>query len=131
MTTIRWTFTEVETDETYTLPLNPDAMTSPYTDRVFEYSYGTRYQGSQLLHTVRRPDRPKDWEFSGVIRDQAHHDALVTWVRKPGLIHVEDHLGRVFEVMLTAFEPTDRKPTAHVPWRLRYTMKALLLRRVS
>jgi hypothetical protein len=66
-----------------------------------------------------------------VIRTKAHHDDLETWSKKPGKIHVADHLGRSFEVMILSFEPTDRKPTPSTPWRMRYTMKTLLLRRLS
>lgn len=131
MSTVRWTFTEVETSEEYTVPINPDAMTSPYSDRTFQHAGGTRLLGGRWLTSVRTPDAAKEWEFSGPIRTQAHHDDLETWSKKPGLIHVSDHLGRVFEVMFTAFEPTDRKPTGQTPWRLRYVMKALVLRRVT
>lgn len=131
VTTLRWTFTEVDTSETYTVPINPDAMTSPFKDRSLEHAASKRFGGSTAITSFRHADSPKEWEFSGVIRTQAHHDALKAWEQKPGLIHISDHLGRVFEVMLTSFAPTDRKPTGGVTWRLRYVMKALVLRQVS
>lgn len=128
--TTRWTFTEVATTATYTVPINPDAMSSPTQERQASTAFGIS-GGRVRPRTLMSPPQAKEWEFSGAIRTQEHHDALLEWSRKDGLVRVTDHLGRVFEVMFTSFQPTERQPTRSTPWRLRYTMKALLLRRIS
>jgi hypothetical protein len=128
--TVRWRFVEVETGEQYTVPINPDSMSSPFHDRQFTTSFGSRAGGNRL-RTIERPAPPKEWEFGGVIRTKAHHDALDVWAKKPGLINVYDHLGRAFQVVFTAFEPVDRQPTPQTPWRMRYVMNALVLRRLA
>ena len=130
MTTQRWVLTEVDTGDTWTMPINPDSMTSPVLERSMTTTYGSNV-GTARLRTFVTPSRALDWSWSGVIRTKAHHDALEAWSRKPGKVRVTDHLGRTFEVMLQGFEPTDRKPTPTTPWRLRYTMKTLLLRRIA
>lgn len=128
--TTRWTFTEVETGETYTMPINPDSMSSPFHDRQLVTTYGSR-AGGDRLRTIERPAPAKEWEFGGVIRTQAHHDDLADWAKKPGLVNVADHLGRTFQVVFTDFQAEERKPTPQTPWRLRYTMSALVLRRLT
>lgn len=128
--TVRWTFAEVGTTETYTMAINPDSMTSPTQDKNLTTAFAIA-DGRLGGRTFRSRAEAKEWEFSGVIRTQAFHDALEAWSRKPGKVRITDHLGRTFEVMFTSFEPVDRKPTPSVPWRLRYTMKTLLFRRIA
>jgi hypothetical protein len=112
------------------MPINPDSMSSPHQDRQISTSYGTRY-GVNRLRSFVTPSPAKEWTWGGVIRSEAHYDALLAWVKKPGKVRVTDHLGRTFEVFIQAFEPEDRKPTPQTPWRLRYTVTTLLLRRIS
>lgn len=126
----RWTFVEVDTGLAYEMPINPDSMSSPHQDRQLTTSYGARTLTGRL-RTFEHPTPAKDWEFAGVIRTQEMYDALVTWSKVPGKVHVTDHLGRTFEVLFDSFEATDRRPTGTNKWRMRYSMKALLLRRVS
>lgn len=128
--TNRWVLTEVSTGATWTMPINPDQMSSPHQDRAINTAFGTR-KGHDRLRTFVTPSPAKEWSWGGVIRTKAHYDALEEWAKKPGKVRVTDHLGRTFEVMIQAFQPEDRDPTARVTWRLRYQMSTLLLRRVS
>lgn len=128
--TERWTFHELATGETYTVPINPDAMTSPFGDRQAKTAT-TTHDPNGRIRTFMSATTPVQWEFSGAIRTQAHHEALETWAKKPGLIRVTDHLGRTFEVLFVSYEASDRRPTRSTPWRLRYVMKASLLRRTA
>ncbi len=130
--TTRWILTDPATAETWTMPINPDQMSSPQPTRTLSTVSGTgRYQNAARLRTFMTPSAAVDWEWGGVIRSQAHHDTLRTWARKPGEVHVTDHLGRTWAVLFTRFTPVERRPTPLVPWRQRYTMNALILRRVS
>jgi hypothetical protein len=130
VSTKRWIFTEVDTGETYTVPINPDSMSSPFQDRQIQQVYGSR-EGYNRMRSFELPAPAKEWEFGGAIRTQAHHDALRTWSKKPGLVNVTDHLDRTFQVVFQGFEATDRSPTPQTPWRQRYTMSALVLRRLA
>lgn len=127
---MRWTLTEVATGATWTMPINPDSMTSPLRQREFTTARGVGGRIKQV-RVFQSAAQPVEWEWSGVIRTKAHYDALEEWIKKPGKVRVNDHLGRTFEVMLQTFEPEDRQPTHQTSWRLRYTMKALVLREVA
>lgn len=126
----RWILTHVDTSETWTMPLNPNKMSSPHQDRSIQTSYGTR-QGTQRLRGFVTATEAKEWTWSGVIRTKEHYDKLEEWAKKTGRVRVTDHLGRVFEVFIQEFIPEDRQPNKKVSWRLTYQMTTLLLRRIS
>ena len=129
--TQRWVFAEVGTANTWTVPLNPDSMSSPIAQRTLTSAFAA-YQGSpRTPSTMMRTPASTQWEFSGVIRTKAHHDDLIAWCRKPGKVRITDHLGRTFEVMISDIEIADRRPTPNTPWRLRYTVTASILRRIA
>lgn len=128
MSTVRWTLRDTATLVLWTMPINPDSMSSIHPRRNLRFGYGTRTDPRIRAFSGSR--EPIDWEWSGVIRSKSHYDQLVLWAEKSVAVDVTDHLGRTFRVFITEFNPTDRKPTPTVPWRLRYTMKALILERV-
>lgn len=130
MSTKRWIFIEVDTGATYTVPINPDSASSPFPDRQIQQVYGSR-EGYNRMRSFETPAPPKEWEFGGVIRTQAQHDTLRAWSKKPGAINITDHLDRTFQVVFQDFQATDRSPTPNTPWRQRYTMSALILRRLA
>lgn len=122
----RWTLREVATDETWTMPISPDSMTSPEPKRAL------RTAGRQARKRVfQTPPPPRDWEWGGVIRTKQHHDTLLAWSLKDAEIDVTDHLDRTYRVAITEFSPTDRASTPRTPWRQRYTMKATILGRIA
>lgn len=113
------------------MPINPDQMSSPHQARQLQTSYGGTRSSVDRFSSFETPMDAKEWSWSGVIRTKEHYDKLEEWAKKSGKVRVTDHLGRTFEVFIQSFDPEDRKPNANVSWRLRYTMTALLLRRVS
>lgn len=127
--TQRWKFVDPATSSEWVLPINPNRMSAPPL-LAKQLRFGTSSRTGRLS-AFRRPAPARPWEFSGVIRTQAHHDGLLEWAKKKCAIEVHDHLGRVFVVVITAFEPQDRRPTPSTPWRLNYTMKTLMLRRAA
>lgn len=133
--TVRWVLTHVETGDSWTMPINPNSMSSPHQDRQLATAYGTKavagVGGGERIRTFRTPSPAKEWTFGGVIRTKEHYDALEEWAKKSGKVRITDHLGRTFEVLIQSFQPEDRKPMATVTWRLTYQMSTLLLRRVS
>lgn len=124
----RWMFTDSSVPETWTHPINPNTMSSPYQTREGDHSAGRHNTVAVFVGAAKAP---KEWSFGGVIRTQAHHDQLDRWARKKKVITVSTHQSEVFEVILTSFEPEDRRPTPTVQWRMKYQMKALVLRRVA
>lgn len=130
MSTQRWKLVDVDSGEEWVMPMNPRSMTAPSTGRIIRTAYGVR-SGEDRVRSFETPAAAQPWEWTGFIRSQDHHDTLREWALRSGVIEVHDHLGRVFEVAITDFIPTDRKPTARTPWRLTYTIKTLLLRRTA
>lgn len=126
--TTRWTFYDPVEDETFVFAINPDSAASPFAPKGLTFARGRR--AGDRHSTIRRPQTLMDWQFGGVIRTQAFHDALYEWVGRRRIIHIKDHLDRTFECYLTSFEPTDRAPTKNVRWRLRYVMKVQILRQL-
>jgi hypothetical protein len=112
-------------DETWTMPINPDSVTDlNLLARSMQFARGARDQRVRTF--VGKPgEKPYNW--GGVIRTQAHYDQLVAWAEKTNPIEVTDHLSRTMRVFVVAFEPADRPPTKLLNWRLRYTMKTILL----
>lgn len=125
----RWTLRDTVTNEVWEMPISPDSMSSPFGTKNFQFASGLR-AGLDRIRTFTSPGQPVGWEWGGVIRTKAHYDALEDWASKSVPIEVTDHLARTWLVFLTSFEPTDRPPTVLVQWRLRYSMKSLLLRQV-
>lgn len=126
----RWVLTDPATSETWTMPINPNAMTSPFPSKNLSHAYGV-LRGSERAQSFLHPPALVQWEWRGVIRSQEHHDTYLHWAAKSSEVHVTDHLGRTWEVLITAFEPEDRKPTARTEWRMRYAVRAVITRRVS
>lgn len=121
---LRWVFLDTVTTETYTVPMNPKAMTSPFLSHAT--TPGTRSPVDLRFYGTRRAIRPaKEWQFSGLVRTQGHHDALVYWASKTNLLNITDHYGRTFAVRIRSIDMQDRKANRQVPWRLQYTVTAL------
>jgi len=126
MSTRRWTLSDPEAGETWTMPINPDsAEPVPAQQRTFSSGAG-RPKDPRVRLFLNKPD-PLDWGWGGVIRTQDHYDELVRWAQKPRPVTLVDHLNREFRIYITAFEPEDRRPTARLNTRWRYTMKVKVL----
>jgi hypothetical protein len=135
----RWKFTDRHESESWTMPVNPNTMTSPWEVKNMVYAHGERI-GLERIRAVQLPSEIVRWEFGGVIYTKEHHDELLRWTKKQHEVQVSDHLGRTFEVVLQNYAPEDRTvkqwpegaSLSHWRrWRMRYTMTALILRRVS
>lgn len=120
--TTRWVFNDAVAVEAYTVPINPNAMTSPFGKTQKETLPASPVDGRVRALSRRQPI---EWQFSGVIRTQAHYDALLRWVTKPNPVEITDHLGRTFTVLLTAFEPEDQRVKLATKWT--YTVKGYVL----
>jgi hypothetical protein len=126
----RWTLTDPATSEVWQMPINPDQMTSPHPMRNLTTAYGV-YKALAMPRTFEQKPQAARWEWQGVIRSEDHYDTYVHWAKKPGLVRVHDHLNRTWEVMIESFEPDESRPSARTDWRYRYTVKCLIIRRIS
>ena len=69
---------------------------------------------------------PQEWQFGGVIREKAMHDALAYWVTKSVLVTVNDHLERNYTVLLRHFNFEEGRRSYRKAWKGTYTMHAIL-----
>jgi hypothetical protein len=129
----RWIFTDPHSAETYTVPINPNKMSDPEAKQR-DFQFGSRSRSTALaapdaIRGIENPAQLVEWTFEGVIYHQDHHDALEHWARKPEEVEITDHFGRVWEVVMVAFVPSERRPTPNKPWRFTYEMRATVIER--
>jgi hypothetical protein len=116
----RWVFYDPLLPETYTVPINPNEMTSPWPERKFVYRTTTAGRNGANVIYEGRADLAQ-WQFGGVILDQSHYDALRHWSEKPNSCYVTDHLGRTFKVLFDKFDPKPKQAYGK-PWKHEYQM---------
>lgn len=118
----RWTFYDGVT--TYSHQINPNRMSSPLRPRPVT-AFITGQDGN--ARSVRHPEPPHEWRFSGVVRSEQQYNDLLTWGQKTGTITITDHLGRAFDVLMVEFKPDEQRPTARTAWRFNYEMTVLVI----
>jgi hypothetical protein len=124
MTVVRWTFYDPTTLVTYTVPINPNDGGSPSYQKSIARQMTTAPDGKTLL--FEGADQVQTLEFSGVLIEQAHYDAFVTWFNKRHQVKVTDDLQRTFWIYITGFAPK-RQRAAKAPWKHQYSVSALIL----
>lgn len=126
----RWTLTEEATLDTWTMPISPNKVDPlPRTKRL---SFALPSRNTQdRWRTFASPAEPRTLTWSGVIRTQAHFDDYVEWAKKPGVIVVNDHLGRTWRVLIASFKPTPRAGRRTSDYRMPYTVTVQWLGRTS
>lgn len=124
----RWVFYDPHMPETWTVPINPREMTSPFPERSIQ-ALGTTAIGGRTL-VWERPSEPKVWEFRGAILDHEHYEQLRYWTYdKRQRITITDHFGRPIQCLLLSFDPEPRRALNHqglVYWRHDYTCRAMV-----
>lgn len=129
--TVRWIFIDGTT--TWTVPINPNEMSTPYASKRRQTmgNSGGPANRAGTIYTLQAPVVPHEWTFGGVIRTEDHHNQLLAWSQKNRPVRITDHFGRTWEVLIVQFDATDRRPTANNAWRMKYTMRTLMLGRVT
>ncbi len=123
MSVVRWIFHDTVSDESVTLPYNPNGMTSPFLAQRTDRAPKSPIDGE--IRAIRAKAPPKEWTFTGFIRSQEHHDLLLSWGQRVTPIEVTDHLNRTFLVRFVEFSVDEKKPTKKTGWRFTYTMRCL------
>lgn len=123
-----WTFYDPVLAVTYSPPIGPDRMTSPFSERSLTSRATTSHRGQAI--TWQGSPTPVAWSFSGRLLTQAHYEALQAWYAKPNRIRITDHLTRTYECFITDFSPEPQRAGDNF-WSHRYTMSTLNFGRVS
>lgn len=71
-------------------------------------------------------DKPRVFNVSGVLHEQAELDALNTWYDKRYQVKITDDLGRQFYVYIVGLK-VDRAPLRNNPWRHLFNMRYIEL----
>lgn len=124
----QWKFTDpYDTNSgtnSYTFPINPNTMTSPFPQRAISSTQTTAVTGQVLLWEGSVP--AKSWQFGGVLLDEAQHEALRAWVyERHNRIIVTDHFGRPITCALQQFDAQPKRSVGKY-WRHDYTITALV-----
>lgn len=124
MAVVRWTLYDPVDDLTYTFHLNPSEGGSPQHKKRINYQNTSAPDGQTLVFEGQ--DEVRDLQWDGVIREQAHYDALYAWWDKRRQLLFTDDLGRSYWVYLISFEPK-RMRAVRAPWKHQYVMRAVIL----
>jgi hypothetical protein len=121
----RWQFHDpyASPAETWTVPINPREMDSPFFAKNVTSRVTTAVNGQALM--FEGAAEPHEWTFSGAILTAEHYAELKRWVDKNNRVRITDHFGRTLEVYLLAFAPTPKRSLGKY-WRHEYTVRALV-----
>jgi hypothetical protein len=113
---------------TYTFPHNPSSMTSPFAAQISVASQGSPIDGRARLHQTRALT---EWQFAGKFYNAQQESDLQAWSQLPYPIYVTDHLNRTWNVKLIALDVVDMRPSRRSTVRGTYTMRSIVLGRMS
>ncbi len=122
---IRWRFVDPADASVYTVPFNPNKMTSPFPPRAMSTAATTGVDSRPLVFEGGLIGH--EWSFSGVILDKAHLDALLFWSKKQNRFFIFDHLGRRFTVAPRQLDATPALRSMSHYWRHDYTFSVYVL----
>lgn len=127
---VRWHYYDPKTGENWTVPINPNEMTSPWSERNYIVKATTAGPAGGVPVVFEGVRQPRQWTFSGTTLDLAHHDELLRWAMKPNKVFITDHFGRTFAVMLDHFDAIPKQRASHMQ-RHTYTMRATIFYKVG
>ena len=135
MTLLRWTFHEetlpgisvTDALADWTIPVNPARMSAP--EMIENISAEPRNVDSGNRDT-ESPRVPVQWTFEGVLYTLAELDTLEAWLDRGHVIHLTDHFGRTWRVLLEDVNAV-RNGSHIYPERHRYTATCQMLGEVT
>ena len=126
----RWQLYDPVVHDTLTFRRNPQSMTSMAQGHTTKAQARSPIDGH--VRTIRTPDKPFTWSFSGKLRSKDEYDALLAWTQRSNRLRLTDHVGRVHELLPQKFSATPvEKSGAGNDWLFTYTIDTLYFRRVS
>lgn len=130
MAVVRWRLHDPVANDYYTFPRNPFRMSSVFARHQTTSGVSSPATGT-TVRALRPPSKPKDFVFEGKYQTQAFYDAILDWTTRDNPIELRDHYMRTFEVMFMAWDPDESRARVDARWRGGYTVRGLLLRRIS
>lgn len=135
---IPWRFRDLETSETYFLPVNPLTDSGSFgvqKQTKYEAAVATyRTPGNDLrvdnIVIQDSPDDIKKFSFEGTLYSKEEYEAFVTWARKSYPWELRDDLGREFLVMVEEFAPV-RSRSAKFRWKHTYSLSGVVFRELG
>lgn len=124
----QWILTDPLDSSTYALPHNPREASSPGPHRRQTETFAP--VGADIPFARSTPVLV-EWTFSIRYYDATEVAALRDWCRKKRLIHITDHLGRTYEVVVMRGEAVEALPSRRRPNRGVFNVACNVVRRVS
>lgn len=130
MAVMRWRLQDpANPTDTYTFPISPNTMSSPFPARMVTTKGVTAIDGQVLMW--EGPIEPQQWSFGGSILDAAQYEALRSWVYdRQGRMFLWDHFGRRYVVVFKSLSVETTAPAKRQPgryWYHTYTIEALVV----
>ncbi len=119
----RWQFIDIASGEHWTVPINPNAMTSPFPARKYTVNATTAGPNGGTHVVYEALADPVPWTFSGTCLTLDHVNGLLAWSGIKNKIKIVDHFGRTFTVTLDQFDVIPAQVRSHME-RHTYTMHA-------
>lgn len=123
-----WLPSEEQWKYEWTVPINPNEMSSPFGEKNVSVRVTSAVDGRALLFEGQAP--PPNWTFGGAILDASHHERLLFWSEKRNRVIIRDHFGREIVCYILSFEATPKRSAGRY-WRHDYTVTALVLKKPS
>lgn len=101
---IRWVLEDAAPNGlgVYTLPFNPESMTSPWPEAFIQTERTVAPGGVQM--NWQGMGSGKDWQFKGKVLTAAHHDTLNAYAAIGRRIYITDHRSRTWIVAISGIE---------------------------
>lgn len=131
---IRWSLYDPSVTETWTMPRNPNKMTSPHPPKqtaIFARNFNFADDQAGISRVLQFRQQPYEWSFSGDIRTEQHYEDLRDWSRRVGRLELTDHFDRTWLIRFDSIDIDEQRPTARNAWRFTYTAKAIIYGRIS
>lgn len=121
---VKWNFTDLSTSDTQDFEINPNeggevelAKNITTQGTVAPGGKTVLFEGAPVVPTI---------SFSGTILTQSQFDMFNGWFFVNHQLQLTNDLGQVLNIYITKFTPK-RVRAANVPWKMTYTVEAIIV----
>jgi hypothetical protein len=119
-----WKWRLFDGTDTYVFDVNPNEGGTPTFEKNILEESTAAPDGLTLI--FEGAEKPKPFNFSGVILEQSQYEAMLEWYQKRRQVRVTDDLGRQFWIYIKKFEATRGWRVSH-PWRHTFSIEATVV----
>lgn len=127
-----WVFQDLQPGGlgSWILPISPDSMSSPETDKTVDVAHTTASTGQP--HITGAPEVAKPWKVSGYCPNEDFYNHLMAYAAIPRRLYVIDHRGRAWVVAIESIDVQPRRRQSDNvsttnDWAGTWTMQAYIL----